>query len=89
MGVRKQFLVLNGKVYLAFLTKGKKFTACSSFLDITSKVTSLCNGRKIMLPVKSDVTSVVQVSGSCKTIPDLANVDLSVTPAPTTTTTMA
>ena len=88
-GVRKQFLVIDGKVFLAFITKGKKFTACSSFLDITSKVNFImhCNGLKI--PVESYFSSFFQVSGSCKTLPDLATVDLSVTPAPTTTTTMA
>ena len=37
-GVRKQFMVVDGKKTLAFITKGKKFTECSTFLDITSKV---------------------------------------------------
>ena len=36
--MRKQFLVLDGKVSLAFVTKGKKFTACTAFRDITSSV---------------------------------------------------
>ena len=37
-GIRKQFMVVNNKVSLAFINKGKKFTACSTFLDITDKV---------------------------------------------------
>ena len=37
-GTRKQFMVVNNKVSLAFINKGKKFTACSTFLDITDKV---------------------------------------------------
>ena len=31
-------MILNGKVSLAFVNKGKKFTACTAFLDITSMV---------------------------------------------------
>ena len=37
-GVMKQFMVLNDKASLAFVTNGKKFTACTAFLDITSLV---------------------------------------------------
>ena len=37
-GVRRQFMFIYDKVYLAFITKGKKFTDCSTFLDITYKV---------------------------------------------------
>ena len=37
-GVRKQFMVVDGKKTLALITKGKKFTECSTFVDITSKV---------------------------------------------------
>ena len=37
-GTRKQFMVVNNKVSLAFINKGKMFTACSTFLDITYKV---------------------------------------------------
>ena len=38
-GVRKQFVILNDKATLAFVTKGKKFTACESYTDITATVT--------------------------------------------------
>ena len=38
-GVRKQFVILTDKVIYAFITKGKKFTACDSYTDITTTVT--------------------------------------------------
>ena len=37
-GVRKQFLILNGEVVLGFVTKGKKFTACTSYTEVTTSV---------------------------------------------------
>merc|ERR1711990_1370075 len=35
---RKQFLIVNDKAIIAFITKKKKFTACESFTDITTSV---------------------------------------------------
>jgi len=35
---RKQFLIVNDKAIIAFITKRKKFTACESFTDITTSV---------------------------------------------------
>ena len=32
-------MILNDKATLAFVTKGKKFTACESYTDITATVT--------------------------------------------------
>ena len=37
-GVRKQFLILNGEVVLGFVTKGKKFAACTSYTEVTTSV---------------------------------------------------
>ena len=37
-GVRKQFLIMNNEPILAFVNKGKKFTACDSYTEITSSV---------------------------------------------------
>ena len=37
-GVRKQFLIMNGEAILAFVNKGKKFTACDSYTEVTSSV---------------------------------------------------
>ena len=37
-GVRKQFLILNGEPILAFVTKGKKFTECTSYTEVTAQV---------------------------------------------------
>ena len=47
-GVRKQFLILNGEAILGFVTKGKKFTACSSYTEVTANVDCKvcgCGGR--------------------------------------------
>merc|ERR1712088_1182313 len=35
---RRQFLIVNDKAIIAFITKRKKFTACESFTDITTSV---------------------------------------------------
>ena len=37
-GVRKQFLILNGEAILGFVKRGKKFTNCSSYTEITGSV---------------------------------------------------
>ena len=37
-GNRKQFLIVDGKTVYAFVKKGEKFAACSSFLDKTCDV---------------------------------------------------
>ena len=37
-GVRKQFLIMNGEAILAFVNKGKKFTACDSYTEVTASV---------------------------------------------------
>ena len=38
-GVRKQFLILDGEPILAFINRGKKFTQCSSYTEVTTSVT--------------------------------------------------
>ena len=40
-GVRKQFMFLNSKASIGFVTKGTKFSSCASFVDITSTVRNL------------------------------------------------
>lgn len=77
-GVRKQFLIMNGEAIIAFINKGKKFTACSSYTEITTEVTCKVN-------INSKCTTLLiffiqEVNG-------LSNVDLSATT--TTTTTVA
>ena len=37
-GVRKQFLILNSEPILAFVKRGKKFTACTSYTEVTANV---------------------------------------------------
>ena len=45
--VRKQFLILGGEPILAFINKGKKFTQCISYSEVTSPP---------VLPARSDET---------------------------------
>ena len=35
---RRQFLFMEGKTILAFVPRGKKFTECSSFTEVTTQV---------------------------------------------------
>ena len=37
-GVRKQFLIMNNQPIIAFVNRGKKFTACESYTEITANV---------------------------------------------------
>ena len=37
-GVRKQFVVVNGKPTMGFVLKGKKFPECEAYTDITPNV---------------------------------------------------
>ena len=37
-GVRKQFLLTNGKIMYRFVKKGEKFANCSTFAEITDLV---------------------------------------------------
>ena len=37
--IRKQFLIVDNKVVLAFVARMKKFPSCESFTDITTSVT--------------------------------------------------
>ena len=89
-GTRKQFMVVNNKVSLAFINKGKKFTACSTFLDITDKVKfrstlQLKYNYAFCKITKECFNPSPQATASCKTISGLATVDLPTTQAPTTT----
>merc|ERR1712210_137498 len=56
---RKQFLIVNDKAIIAFITKRKKFTACESFTDITTSVSckSVSGLDNITLPSSSSNSS--------------------------------
>merc|ERR1712121_54588 len=56
---RKQFLIVNDKAIIAFITKKKKFTACESFTDITTSVNckSVSGLDNITLPSSSSSSS--------------------------------
>ena len=49
-GVRKQFLILNGEPILAFVTKGKKFTECTSYTEVTAQVDCKVTNTLIKFP---------------------------------------
>merc|ERR1711935_1060934 len=57
--VRKQFLIVNDKAIIAFITKQKKFTACESFTDITTSVSckSVSGLDNVTLPSSSSNSS--------------------------------
>jgi hypothetical protein len=44
--IRRQYLIVEGKTILAFVSSGTKFTACSSTKDITTSIS--CKVRKIV-----------------------------------------
>merc|ERR1719432_80085 len=56
---RKQFLIVNDKAIIAFITKRKKFTACESFTDITTSVSckSVSGLDNVTLPTSSSSSS--------------------------------
>merc|ERR1719432_359283 len=56
---RKQFLIVNDKAIIAFITKRKKFTACESFTDITTSVSckSVSGLDNVTLPSSSSSSS--------------------------------
>ena len=49
-GNRKQFLIVDGKTVYAFVKKGEKFAACSSFSDRTCDVK--CKVRTIQMYIE-------------------------------------
>merc|ERR1712244_145917 len=55
----QQFLIVNDKAIIAFITKRKKFTACESFTDITTSVSckSVSGLDNITLPSSSSTSS--------------------------------
>merc|ERR1712088_852751 len=56
---RKQFLIVNDKAIIAFITKRKKFTACESFTDITTSVSckTVSGLDNVTLPTSSSSSS--------------------------------
>merc|ERR1712226_1476949 len=56
---RKQFLIVNDKAIIAFITKRKKFTACESFTDITTSVSckTVSGLDNVTLPSSSNSSS--------------------------------
>ena len=78
-GSRKQFLIMESKVIMAFAGRGKKFTACSAFNDITSTVTcktvdglaavDLSAGATGAVATTADASAITTAGRSC--IPNL------------------
>merc|ERR1719225_1146314 len=65
---RKEFLIVNDKAIIAFITKRKKFTACESFTDITTSVSckTVSGLDNVTLPSSSSSNSSSNNSSSIK-----------------------
>ena len=50
---RKQFLFMEGKTILAFVPRGKKFTECSSYTEVTTQVDCKVSSDKIFNSILS------------------------------------
>merc|ERR1712088_434498 len=85
---RKQFLIVNDKAIIAFITKRKKFTACESFTDITTSVSckSVSGLDNITLPSSSSSNSSNSTSTATTASGGAAN---TTAPASNATTTAA
>merc|ERR1719189_1147444 len=80
---RKQFLIVNDKAIIAFITKRKKFTACESFTDITTSVSckTVSGLDNVTLPTSSSNSSsnstgtatTVAASGAANTTASASN----------------
>jgi len=91
---RKQFLIVNDKAIIAFITKRKKFTACESFTDITTSVSckSVSGLDNITLPSSSSNSSSNSTStattasgGAANTTAAASNATTTAAPASNTT----
>merc|ERR1719432_721946 len=72
---RKQFLIVNDKAIIAFITKRKKFTACESFTDITTSVSckSVSGLDNVTLPSSSSSNSSSNSTGTATTAASAAS----------------
>jgi len=94
---RKQFLIVNDKAIIAFITKRKKFTACESFTDITTSVSckSVSGLDNITLPSSSSNSSsnstgtATTASGGAANTTAAAASNATTTAAPASNTTAA
>merc|ERR1712210_13920 len=89
---RKQFLIVNDKAIIAFITKRKKFTACESFTDITTSVSckSVSGLDNITLPSSnsssnSTSTATTASGGAANTTAAASNATTTAAPASNTT----
>merc|ERR1711863_104595 len=89
---RKQFLIVNDKAIIAFITKRKKFTACESFTDITTSVSckSVSGLDNITLPSSSSSSnSSSNSTGTATTAASAASNTTTAAPAASNTTAAA
>merc|ERR1719432_430035 len=72
---RKQFLIVNDKAIIAFITKRKKFTACESFTDITTSVSckTVSGLDNVTLPTSSSSSSNSSSTGTATTAASAAS----------------
>merc|ERR1711936_897150 len=96
---RKQFLIVNDKAIIAFITKRKKFTACESFTDITTSVSckTVSGLDNVTLPSSSSSSSnsssnsatTAAASGAATTVATTAMASSNTTAAAASGTTAA
>merc|ERR1712037_576272 len=88
---RKQFLIVNDKAIIAFITKRKKFTACESFTDITTSVSckSVSGLDNVTLPSSSSSNSSSNSTGTATTAASAASNTTTAAPAASNTTAAA
>ena len=62
---RRQFLFMEGKTILAFVPRGKKFTECSSYTEVTTQVDCKVGSKNILLKVsKNTIFLLKAVTGA-------------------------
>merc|ERR1711990_1419531 len=85
---RKQFLIVNDKAIIAFITKRKKFTACESFTDITTSVSckSVSGLDNITLPTSNSNSSSNSTGTATTAAPAAANTTAAAAASNATTT---
>ena len=61
---RRQFLFMEGKTILAFVPRGKKFTECSSYTEVTTQVDCKVGSKNILLKIWNTIFLLKAVTGA-------------------------
>ena len=81
---RRQFLFMEGKTILAFVPRGKKFTECSSYTEVTTQVDCKVGSESILLKIQTTVSHL-----SLKAVTDASSISLPTCGSSSVTTTTA